>query len=100
VSDESLRPSEELEDGLSPRAKFQRAIVSHHANFIHAVRTKKDPITPVEVGHRTCTACTLGNIAHELGRPVRWDTLKEQFINDAEATKQLHRSYREGYILV
>jgi predicted dehydrogenase len=99
VSDESLKLKENLGDKVSHRANYLNAIVSHHADFINAVRNKKDPVTPVEVGHRTCTACTLGNIAHELGRPVVWNPVEERFVNDAEAAKFLHREYREGYVL-
>jgi predicted dehydrogenase len=73
--------------------------IPHLVNFIDALRAKKDPIVPVETGHKTCVTCTLGNIAHELKRPVRWDPVKEQFINDAEASKYLHRQYRDGYRL-
>lgn len=72
---------------------------AHHLNFIEAVRSRKDPIVPVEVGHRTCTVCTLGNIAYELKRPVRWDPRQEKFVNDAEAEKHFHREYRDGYAL-
>jgi predicted dehydrogenase len=86
--DESLKPT-----GEQPRS-------SHHVNFIDAMRSRKDPIANVEIGHRTCTTCTLGNIAHELRRPVQWDPAREQFVNDAEASRHLHREYREGYRLV
>jgi predicted dehydrogenase len=86
--DESLKPT-----GEQPRS-------SHHVNFIDAMRSRKDPIANVEIGHRTCTTCTLGNISHELRRPVQWDPAREQFVNDAEASRHLHREYREGYRLV
>jgi predicted dehydrogenase len=88
ASDPSLKLTDE-----QPRS-------SHHVNFIDAMRSRKDPIANVETGHRTCTTCTLGNIAHELRRPLHWDPVREQFVNDVEATKHLHREYREGYRLV
>jgi hypothetical protein len=53
----------------------------------------------VEVGHSTCVTCTLGNIAYDLGRPVKWDPDQESFINDQEAAKHIHREYRKGYEL-
>jgi predicted dehydrogenase len=94
ASDASLKPkSTQAETGP------YETKIPHLVNFIDALRAKKDPIVPVETGHKTCVTCTLGNIAHELGRPVRWDPIKEQFINDAEATKHLHRQYRDGYRL-
>ena len=71
----------------------------HQRNFIEAVRARKDPQVPVEVGHSSCTVCTLGNIAYELGRPVRWNPDAETFVNDPEAEKHMHREYRSGYEL-
>jgi predicted dehydrogenase len=73
--------------------------IPHQVNFIEAVRSKKDPIVPVEIGHRSCTVCNLGNISYELGRPVKWNPEAEEFINDPQASLLLHRKYREGYVL-
>ncbi|HSI78410.1 MAG TPA: Gfo/Idh/MocA family oxidoreductase [Lunatimonas sp.] len=72
---------------------------AHHIDFIESVRRRKDPIAPVEIGHSTCVTCTLGNIAYELMRPVKWDPINEKFVNDAEAEQHMHRSYRPGYRL-
>ncbi len=74
--------------------------IPHQLNFIEAVRERKDPAVPVEVGHRSCTACTLGNIACELKRTIRWDPASESFIDDdGSAAALLHYPYREGYSL-
>lgn len=73
--------------------------IPHQTNFIESMRSRKDPVVPVEVGHSSCTVCTLGNIAYELGRPVEWDPKKEKFVNDKEANKLLHYQYRDGYKL-
>lgn len=73
--------------------------VPHMAEFIKAMRTRVDPNVPVEVGHSSCTMCTLGNIAYELGRPVHWNPIVEKFMNDPEATKLMHYDYRDGYTL-
>jgi hypothetical protein len=32
-----------------------------------------------------------------LGRPLKWDPTKEQFVGDAEANKLLSREQRSGY---
>ena len=75
--------------------------IPHQINFIEAVRERKDPVVPVEIGHRTCTMCTLGNIACDLKRTIKWDPAAEAFIDDADgaATAKLHYTYREGYSL-
>jgi len=71
---------------------------AHHVDFIDCIRKRKDPIVPVEVGHSTCSACTIGNIAHELGRPLKWDPIAQVF-TDAEANKKLHYTYQRGLSL-
>ena len=45
----------------------------HMQNFIDCVRSRENPIAPVEVGCSTNTLCCLQNIARELGRPVKWN---------------------------
>jgi predicted dehydrogenase len=76
--------------------------VPHQLNFIEAVRNRVDPVVPVEIGHSSCTVCTLGNIAVEMKQTIFWDPKKEVFTgkNAAEASKLLHYNYRAGWKLV
>jgi hypothetical protein len=74
-------------------------ILSHEADFIEAIRSRREPVVPVEVGHRTGTVCSLGNIAYDLKRPIRWNPQTQTFVSDPEADKHLHRPYREDYRL-
>ncbi len=76
--------------------------IPHQLNFIEAVKAHVDPVVPVEVGHSSCTVCTLGNIACALKRTVKWDPQTETFIDDADgaATKLMHYEYRAGYKLM
>jgi predicted dehydrogenase len=76
--------------------------IPHQLNFIEAVMERKDPIVPVEIGHSSCTVCTLGNIACELKRTVKWNPDTETFVDDTDgaATKLLHYEYRSGWKLV
>ena len=75
--------------------------IPHQVNFIEAVKSRKDPVVPVEIGHSSCTVCTLGNIACELKRTIKWDPATETFVDDADgaATKLMHYEYRKGYKL-
>jgi myo-inositol 2-dehydrogenase / D-chiro-inositol 1-dehydrogenase len=70
---------------------------SHHANFLESVRSRKAPIAPAPVAHRSNSACIVGWIAMKLGRPLTWDPSGERFIGDAEANAMLSRPEREGY---
>ncbi len=73
--------------------------IPHQENFIWAVRNRKDPVATVEIGHRSCTVCNLGNIADDLRKPVKWDPENEKFVNDPQAELYYHRHYREDYEL-
>ena len=43
--------------------------------------------------------CHLANIAMRLGRKLRWDPVKEDFIGDDEASGLLSRPQREPYAI-
>jgi predicted dehydrogenase len=66
-------------------------------NFLDCVRTREEPIAPVEVGHRSATFCHIANIAMFLHRKLRWDPKTEQFIGDDAANRMLSRPYRTGW---
>jgi predicted dehydrogenase len=72
---------------------------SHMLNFIDAVRSRKDPVAPVEVGCSTNTLCCIANIATELHRPVKWNPATLSFGDDEEAAghRLNHYPYRNPY---
>jgi predicted dehydrogenase len=74
----------------------------HQANFIDSIRSRKDPVVPVEIGHSSCTVCNLGNIACTLKRTVKWNPRTETFVDDTDgaATKLMHYEYRSGWKLL
>ena len=69
----------------------------HIGNFIDCVRSRKDPICPVEVGHRSASLCHLGVISIRLGRKLQWDPAAERFVGDDEANTYLSRPMRAPY---
>lgn len=71
----------------------------HHGNWLDCVQTRKEPIAPVEVAHRSCSACLLHHIAMKVDRKIYWNPTKELFNNDDEANKMLSRTQREPYRL-
>lgn len=70
---------------------------NHYRNFLECMRTRKDPICPVEVGHRSNTVCGTIHIAMKLGRRLHWDHRAERFIDDDEANSMLSAPYRAGW---
>ncbi|NSW95171.1 MAG: Gfo/Idh/MocA family oxidoreductase, partial [Bacteroidales bacterium] len=75
--------------------------IPHQVNFIEAVRNRQDPVVPVEIGHSSCTVCTLGNIACDLKRTIKWNPETETFVDDFDgaATAKLHYEYRSPWKL-
>jgi len=71
----------------------------HRRNFLECVKTRKAPICPAEVGHRSATVCHLGNIAMRLGRSVKWDPKAENFGGDDAANALADRPLRDPWTL-
>jgi predicted dehydrogenase len=90
-SDPSLLQKEEKKVG-----KGEYEVSSPHMqNFIDCVRSRKNPVAPVEIGCSTNTLCCIANIATELQRPVKWDPATLSFGDDSEAAA--HRLYQYKY---
>ena len=72
---------------------------NHKNNWLDCIRTRQDPICTVEIGHRTATVCHIGNIAYRLQRSLKWNPVKEEFVNDPEANRLLRFPMREPWQL-
>jgi len=70
-----------------------------HDDFLKCVRSRKDPYFPVDIGHRVSTVCHLANIAIKLGRKLKWNPEREQFVSDDDANKLLDRPRRDPWQL-
>ena len=68
-------------------------------NFLDCVKSRKQCYFPPEIGHRCFTIAHIGNISMLLGRKLRWDPEKEQFVNDEQANRMLSRSMRSPWRL-
>ena len=68
-------------------------------NFLDCVKSRKECYFPPEIGQRCFTIAHIGNISMLLGRKLRWDPEKEQFINDEQADRMLSRSMRSPWRL-
>src|SRR5215510_1803239 len=71
----------------------------HHGNWLECVRSRKQPIAPAEIAHRSCSTCLIHQIAMKLKRKVVWDPQKERFKNDDEANRMLSRPQRWPYVM-
>jgi len=70
---------------------------SHHKNWLESVHSRKEPLAPAHIAHRSSSACIVSWIAMKLQRPLTWDVKSESFLNDAEANQWLSRAERAPY---
>src|SRR5690606_14782633 len=64
---------------------------NHMGNFFECLRSRKDPVCPVEVGHRSASVGHLIVASLRLGRTLEWDPAKETFVgeNAADANRYI-----------
>jgi myo-inositol 2-dehydrogenase/D-chiro-inositol 1-dehydrogenase len=86
-----------LTSEIGPNEIHLYVSTSQQGNWLDCIKSRKEPISPVEIGHRACTVCLVTHIAMKLGRKLKWDPEKEKFINDAEANNMLSRPQRAPY---
>jgi hypothetical protein len=67
---------------------------SHSGNFLECVRTRKRPISDADIAHRAASALLLGGVVKQLGRTLRWDPQREEFIGDDEPNRMLSIAQR------
>lgn len=92
-------PKSLLTSTIGPNEIHLYVSKNHHRNFLDCVKTRRDPVAPVEVGHRTATMCHLANITMLLGRKLHWDPATESFVGDDEANRMTSRPMRSPWRL-
>jgi predicted dehydrogenase len=90
-----------LNEPLPANATRLEVSTNHMGNFIQCLRTRRQPICNVVVGHRSVTVCHLGNIAIRMGtnQRLQWDPQHERFTNSEEANGWLRRPWRSPWHL-
>ena len=68
-----------------------------HLNWLECIRSRKQPIAPAEIAHRSTSVCLLSHISMKLPRKLYWNPQAERFINDDEANSMLSRPQRFPY---
>jgi hypothetical protein len=76
-------------------------LYNHVSNMLECMKTRKQATSDIEIGHRTSSACLLGNVALRSKERIEWDAAKERLIKGgAAAQKLLGREYRSAWKLV
>jgi len=70
---------------------------NQHGNWLDCIQSRKEPISPVEIGHRACTVCLISHIAMKIPGKLKWDPKSEKFTNTEQANSLLRRSQRFPY---
>jgi predicted dehydrogenase len=82
-------------------AKLYRGkpIHGHMANFFDCVKDRSLPVSDVFTHCNSVNACHMGNIAMLVGRKVKWDLEKQEFVADDEANRLTWRKQRRQYAI-
>jgi predicted dehydrogenase len=86
-----------LRSEIGPDEIHLYASPDQHGNWLDCIRTRKPPVAPAEIAHRSCSACLVAHTAMKLGRRLRWDARTERFLDDDEANAHLARPQRHPY---
>ncbi len=72
---------------------------NHHLDWIDCMKTREKPICDVAIGASSVVVCHLGNISMQLGRPLKWNPDKMEFIGDDAANAMRRRPMRAPWHL-
>ncbi|MCY3023122.1 MAG: Gfo/Idh/MocA family oxidoreductase [Planctomycetota bacterium] len=84
---------------IKPDEEHLYEAYDHHQCFFDAVRARKDPSAPVEVGHSGNCLAIVSDAATRLQRKVQWDWTTQRFIKDDEANRMLTRPMRAPWAI-
>ena len=73
--------------------------MSHVRNFFDCIKSRRQTVANPEVMHRSMSTVHAANICMWLKRDMKYDPLKEEFVNDAEANRLRSRAMREPWII-
>ena len=60
--------------------KIENETASHVKNWLECCKSRKEPNSPIELGHKVITAAHLANLSYRTGKKVHWDAEREQVI--------------------
>lgn len=86
-----------LQSIIGPEEIHLYKSAEQHGNWLDCIESGEEPISPAEIGHRSCSVCLVSHIAMKSGRKLEWDPKTERFVNDQEANSHLSRAQRAPY---
>ena len=73
--------------------------MSHVRDFFDCVKSRRQTVANPVVMHRSMTTVHAANICMWLKRDLKFDPVKEEFMNDAEANRLRSRAMRDPWII-
>jgi predicted dehydrogenase len=86
------RTEKDLERHVAP------AIRGHMKDFLSCIETRARPVSDIEQGYMSATACILANLSMQLGRTITWNHAQGVVVGDDEANRLLRRPYRSPWV--
>jgi hypothetical protein len=72
----------------------------HGRNFFDCVKSRAKPVCNQDIMRRSHLACFAAQMSWQLGRKLRFDPIKEEFLGDPEANRMRTRAAREPWSFV
>ena len=94
----SIKASDErwIEKTFQPKVDGIYRSDDHMQNFLDCIKSRSQCIAPAEVAHRSITPGHLGYVSHNLSRPLKWNPVTQEVIEDDEANDLLYKiNYRD-----
>jgi len=79
-------------------ARTQRPM-SHVRDYFNCIKSRRLTVANPVMMHRSMSTVHAANICMWLKRDVKFDPVKEEFINDVEANRLRSRAMREPWII-
>lgn len=75
------------------------ASTDHKADFLSAIKSRKQPVADVETGARTVIGCHLISLAYYHGQKLQWNPTQNGFVTGSGNSNWLHTEYRGNWKL-
>jgi len=86
------------DDGVPMQAQsLGESHARHMRNFLDCVKSRQEPISDIEKGHRSTSTAILGNVAYRTGKPFEWDAENLKPKGAPEAERYIRETYRKGW---
>jgi predicted dehydrogenase len=86
-----------LESEIGPNDIHLYKAPEQHKDWLNAILTRRNPVAPAEVGHRSCSACLVSHIAMKIDGKLHWDPRHERFLDNDLANDMVERPQRYPY---